>query len=189
VDAEVEVVINQHQLANRIGRENWAQFALRDPKTEAAALSDLEDSFRLKRGWNVDGAANVYLRSKAALAAVGQDLLQHHRFRHRRWARDDCAKTCAAHDLYAYCVLCLPIDLHPRVMPISRLLGPLIAKALDYPFARSPSFHREVVRDLSHLRKVSDKPQREHSPADKSLLLRYSGTAAVLMHKSSASQS
>jgi hypothetical protein len=31
-------------------------------------------------------------------------------------------------------------------MPISRLLGGLIAKALDYPFARTASFHREVVR-------------------------------------------
>ncbi len=55
--------------------ENWAQFALRDPESEAAALSELEASFGLKRGWNVDAAANVYFRCKAALAVVGQDVL------------------------------------------------------------------------------------------------------------------
>ena len=112
--------------------KGWAQFSLRDPESEAAALSELEASFKLKRAWNVDGAANVYFRGKGALAAVGQDLLQLHHFRHRRWARDACRKTCAARDLYAYCLLCLPTDLHPRVMPISRVLGALIATAVDY---------------------------------------------------------
>ena len=52
--------------------ENWVQFALRDPETEATELGALETSFRLKRGWNVEGAANVYLRGKATLAGVGR---------------------------------------------------------------------------------------------------------------------
>ncbi len=122
----------------------------------------------------------MFTSGAGALAAVGQDVLHHHRFRHRRWARDACRKTCAARDLYAYCLLCLPTDLHPRVMPISRLLGGLIAKALDYPFACTASFHREVVRDLRRLRTALDKPGRQHSSAGKSFVLRYAGTVAVL---------
>ena len=47
-----------------IRRENWTQFALGDPESEAAALSELEPSFGLKQGWHVDGAANVYFRAK-----------------------------------------------------------------------------------------------------------------------------
>ena len=173
---------SQH-LSTRVRREDWAQFALRDPETEAAALGELEASFVLKRGWNVDGAANVYLRGKAALWAVGQDVVACHRFRHRRWAHDACRKTCVARDLYAYCLLCLPLDLHPRVMPISPILGHLIAQVFDFDFAGSLSFHREVLRDLSRLRSVLTKSNRVRSPADKSLLLRYAGTAVVLRTK------
>jgi hypothetical protein len=128
----------------------------------------------------VDGAANVYFRGKGALAAVGQDLVQHHRFRHRRWTPDACHKACVARDLYAYCLLFLPTDLHPRVMPVSRLLGPLIAKALDYAFAAKPSFHREVTRDLGRLRTVLDKPARERLRAEKSFVARYAGVAMVI---------
>ena len=175
----MEVNLPQRR-SKRIVGENWAQFELRDPETEAAALSELEASAGLKRGWNVDGAANVYFRVKGALAAVGQDLVQHHRFRHRRWARDACRKTCVARDLYAYCLLCLPTDLHPRVMPVSRLLGPLIARALEFDFAGTLSFHREVTRDLSRLRTVLGKPARERSLAEKSLVARYAGIATVL---------
>jgi hypothetical protein len=161
-------------------RENWARFALRDPEIEAATLAELEASLLLKRGWNVDGAANVYLRSKAALWAVGQDVAGCHRFRHRRWEPEHCGKICLAHDLYAYCFLCLPTDLHPRVMPISAILGGLIAQALRFDFAASPSFHREVTRDLSRLYSALDKPLAKRSQADKALLLRYAGTAGVL---------
>ena len=153
---------------------------LRDAESETAALSELEASRGSSAAGTWIGAANVYFRSKGALAAVGQDVLQIHRFRHRRWARDACRKTCAARDLYAYCLLCLPTDLHPRVMPISSLLGALIATALDYPIARTASFHREVTRDLGRLRTVLDKQARERSWADKSLVLRYAGTAVVL---------
>ena len=164
----------------RTRKENWAQFELIDPEMEAAGLSELEASFRLKRGWNVDGAANVYFRGKSTLWAVGQDVIQYHRFRHRRWAGDACSKACAARDLYAFCLICLPTDLHPRTMPISRLLGPLIAEALDFIFASKMSFHREVTRDLGHLRIALNKPARDRSPADKSLLARYASTASVL---------
>ncbi len=175
------VGLNKPKRCSRsIGGEDWAQFALCDSESEVATLCDLEASRGLKRGWNVEGAANVYWRGKATLATVGQDVVEIHRFRHRRWELAGCSKACAAHDLYAYCVLCLPTDLHPRVMPISPLLGPLIAKAFDYPFACSPSFHREVMRDLSRLRTVLDKPTWERSRADKSVVLRYAGTAAVL---------
>lgn len=162
------------------GGENWAQFELGDPETEAATLAQLEASLHLKRGWNADGAANVYMRSKAALWAVGQDVAGCHRFLHRRWAPEHCRKICLAHDLYAYCFLCLPTDLHPRVMPISAILGRLIAQALRFDFAASPSLHREVTRDLSRLYFVLDKPFAERSQADKALLLRYAGTAGVL---------
>jgi len=173
-------MINQvQQKSGGRGRENWAQFELRDADTEAAALGEIEASFGLKRGWNVDGAANVYLRGKATLAVVGQDVIQEHRFRHRRWVRDGCRKACAARDLYAYCLLCLPTDLHTRVMPISRLLGPLIARAFEYDFAVTASFHREVTRDLGRLRKVLDKPKRERLPAERSLVVRYAGTAVL----------
>jgi hypothetical protein len=165
--------------SRRSSGENWDQFEFRDPQTEAAALSEIEASFRLKRGWNVDGAANVYFRTKATLAIVGQDVIQEHRFRHRRWARDGCRKACAARDLYAYCILCLPSDLHPRTMPVARLLGPLIAKALDYAFAGGTSFHREVTRDLGRLRVVLDKTARERLPAERSLVTRYAGTAVL----------
>ncbi len=103
--------------SRRVSRENWAQFEFSDPKSEAAALRELEASFRLKRGWNEDGGANVYFRGKATLAAVGQDVLHNHRFLHRRWAHDACRKTCAARDLYAFCLLCLPTDIHRRTMP------------------------------------------------------------------------
>jgi len=175
------MAVNQPQRrSRRIGGEDWAQFELQDPQTEAAALSKIEASFRLKRGWNVDGAGNVYLRGKGTLAAVGQDLVQYHRFRHRRWVGDACRKTCVARDLYAYCLLCLPTDLNPRVMPVSRLLGPLIAGALDFDFACTVSFHREVTRDLGRLRTVLDKPARERSLAEKSLVARYAGVATVL---------
>jgi hypothetical protein len=156
--------------SKRIGRENWAQLELRDPMTEAAALSEIEASFRLKRGWNVDGAANVYFRTKATLAIVGQDVIQEHRFRHRRWARDGCRKACAARDLYAYCLFCLPSDLHPRTMPAARLMGPLIAKALDYAFAGTPSFYREVTRDLGQLLIVLDKTALDRLPKEKSII-------------------
>jgi hypothetical protein len=163
----------------RSSGEDWTQFELRDPQTEAAALSEIEASFRLKRGWNVDGAANVYFRTKATLAIVGQDVIQEHRFRHRRRARDGCRKACAARDLYAYCLLCLPSDFHPRTMPVARLLGPLIAKALDYAFAGTPSFYREVTRDLRRLLMVLDKAALDRLPAEKSLVARYGGTAVV----------
>jgi hypothetical protein len=160
--------------------ENWAQFELRDPATEAAELSALEASFQLRRGWNADGAANVYFRGKSTLWAVGQDVVQCHRFRHRRWAGKACAKACVARDLYAFCLLCLPTDLNPRTMPIARLTGPLIAKALDFNFASTMSFHREVTRDLSHLRTTLAKPTRERSPVERSLVTRYAAMAAVL---------
>ena len=173
-------VIQLQRRSRPVNGENWAQFALHDPETEADELIELEASFQLKRGWNVGGAAFVYLLGKAALAAVGQDVLSLHRFRHRRWERDACRKTCAARDLYAYCLLCLPPNINQRTMPISRLLVPLIARALDCKFARSASFHREVKRDLNRARAALDKPARERSPADKSLLLRYAGTSSVL---------
>ncbi len=182
-------VYQPQRRSRRVRRENWAQFELRDPEIEAVALSELEASFGLKRGWNVDGAANVYFRGKATLAAVGQDVLHNHRFLHRRWAHDECSKTCAARDLYVFCLLCLPTDIHPRAMPILRLLGPLIAKALDYPFARAVSFHREVARDLSRLRAVLAKPAGERSPAEKSFVLRYAGTAPVLLARLNAGKS
>ena len=83
-------VYQPQRRSRRVSGENWAQFELGDPEIEAAELSHLEASFGLKRGWNVDGAANVYLRSKATLAAVGQDVLHNHRFLHRRWAHDAC---------------------------------------------------------------------------------------------------
>ena len=175
----MEVNLRQRR-SKRIGGENWAQFELRDPESEAATLRALEAYFGLKRGWNADGAANVYFRSKAALAAVGRDVVQYHRFRHRRWAQDGCQKACAARDLYIYCLLCLPTDLHPRVMPISRILGLLIATALDYPFACTGSFHREVTRDRSRLCGVLDKAASERSPAERSLVARYPGTVSVL---------
>ncbi len=162
------------------GRENWSQFELRDPETEAAALAQFEASLHLKRGWNVDGAANVYFRGKGALWAVGQDVVGCHRFRHRRWRSRECLKACVARDLYAYCLLCMPTDLHSRVMPISPILGRLIAQALDFDFVASPSFHREVTRDLSHLYRALDKPVCERLLAEKSLLLRYASTAGVL---------
>jgi hypothetical protein len=78
--------------SRRSSGENWNQFEFRDPQTEAAALSEIEASFRLKRGWNVDGAANVYFRTKATLAIVGQDVIQEHRFRHRRWRQMGAAR-------------------------------------------------------------------------------------------------
>ena len=65
-------------------------------------------------------------------------------------------------------------------MPVSRLLGPLIARALEFDFAGTLSFHREVTRDLSRLRTVLDKPARERSLAEKSLVARYAGIATVL---------
>ena len=65
-------------------------------------------------------------------------------------------------------------------MPISRILGKLIAEALEYDFAGSVSFYREVKRDLSRLRTVLNKPARELSRADRLLELRYAGTAVVL---------
>ncbi len=157
---------------SRVARENWAQFALRVPETEAAALGQLEASLHLKRGWNVVGAANVFMLTKAAIWAVGQDVANYHRFKHRRWAPEHCGKICLAHDLYAYCFLCLPTDLHPRVMPISAILGRLIAQALRLDFAASLSFHREVTRDLSRLYSALHKPLAERSQADKVLLLR-----------------
>jgi hypothetical protein len=120
------------------------------------------------------------MRGKGALWAVGQDLAGCHRFRHRRWMPEHCGKTCLAHDLYAYCFLCLPTDLHPRVMPISAILGRLIAQALRFDFAASPSFHREVNRDLRRLYSVLNKAPAERSKAEKALLQRYAGTAAVL---------
>lgn len=160
--------------------ENWAQFELGDPETEAATLAQLEASLHLKRGWNAEGAANVYMRSKGALWAVGQDVAGCHRFRHRRWAPQECVKTCLARDLYAYCVLCLPTDLHPRVMPISPILGRLVAQALCFDFAASTSFHREVTRDLCRLYSALNRSLAERSQADKALLLRYAGTAGVL---------
>lgn len=164
----------------RIGAEDWAQFNLADPETEAAKLAELEASFKLKRGWNAVGAINVYMRARAALANVGQDVAGCHRFLHRRWEADHCRKSCLARDLYAYCLQCLPMDLHPRVLPTSRIQGSLIARAVSYPFARRASFHREVMRDLSKLRIVLRKPRLERSRAERSLLLRYAGTAAVL---------
>ena len=167
-------------MANREARENWAQFELRDPETEAAVLAQLEASLHLGRGWNVDGAANVYLRGKGALWAVGQDVTSCHRFRHRRRAPEECRKTCAARDLYAYCLLCLPTDLNPRAMPISPILGRFIAQVFKYGFAQTKSFHRETMRDLTRLRTVLKKPLWERSPADKYLLLRYAGTVGVL---------
>jgi len=166
--------------SKRSGGENWAQFELRDPESEAATLSELEAYFGLKRGWNAVGAANVYFRSKATLATVGRDIVQYHRFRHRRWAPDACQKACVVRDLYSYCLLCLPTDLHPRVMPASRILGLLIVTALDYQFARTVSFHREVTRDLSRLRAVLDKPALERSLPERALVTRYPGTASVL---------
>ena len=60
----MEVNLPQRR-SKRIGGENWAQFELRDPETEAAELSELEASAGLKRGWNLDGAANVYFRVKS----------------------------------------------------------------------------------------------------------------------------
>jgi hypothetical protein len=75
-----------------MGGENWAQFELGEPKTEAATLAQLETSLHLKRGWNADAAANVYMRSKAALWAVGQDVAGCHRFLHRRCAREHCGE-------------------------------------------------------------------------------------------------
>lgn len=165
-------VYQPERRSRRVRRENWAQFELRDPEIEAAALSEIEASFGLKRGWNVDGAANVYFRGKATLATVGQDVLHNHRFLHRRWAHDECSKTCAARNLYVFCLLCLPTDIHSRAMPISRLLGPLIAQALDYPFAHAVSFHREVARDLRRLRTVLEKPPGERAPAEKSFVIR-----------------
>jgi hypothetical protein len=167
--------------SERTRKENWAQFELGDPETEAAELSDLEASLPLNRRWNVDGAANVYFRGKGTLWVVGQDVVSCHRFRHRRWAPEECGKICVARDLYAYCLLCLPTDLHPRVMPIWRILGRLVAQAVDYAFAESASFHREVTRDLSRLRTVLNKPPaRGRLRPDKALLSRYAGTAAVL---------
>ncbi len=65
-------------------------------------------------------------------------------------------------------------------MPISPILGHLIARVFEFDFAASASFHREVVRDLSRLRSVLNKPSRERLQADKSLVLRYVGTAVVL---------
>lgn len=181
------MAIDQHQRSSkRVSRENWAQFAPGDPESEAAALRELEASFGLKRGWNEDGAANVYFRGKSTLWAVGRDVLHTHRFLHRRRAPGACRKTCAARDLYAFCLLCLPADLHPRVMPIAPLLGPLIAQALDFPFARKPSFYREVTRDLARLRKLLAKPAREHLPVDKSFLRRYAATASVFRARQDA---
>ena len=172
----------------RTSPENWAQFELRDPAAEATALSALEASFQLRRGWNADGAANVYFRGKSTLWAVGQDVAQYHRFRHRRWAGEACAKACLARDLYAFCLLCLPTDLHPRIMPIARLMGPLITKALDFNFASTMSFHREVTRDLSHLRTALKKPAQERSPAERSQMTRYAATASVLRARAPADQ-
>jgi hypothetical protein len=129
------------------------------------------------------GAVNVFMRTKAALWAVGQDVASYHRFKHRRWAPEHCGKICLAHDLYAYCILCLPTDLHPRVMPISAIVGRLIAQALRFDFAASLSFHREVTRDLSRLYSALHKPLAERSQADKVLLLRYAATASVCRAK------
>jgi len=65
------VTANQpQQRLKPIRRENWTQFALGDPESEAAALSELDASFGLKQGWHVDGGANVYFRGKGALAVV-----------------------------------------------------------------------------------------------------------------------
>lgn len=162
------------------GREDWSQFELSDPESEANALAQLEASLRLKRGWNVNGAANVYFRVKSTLSVVGQDFVAEHRFRHRRRVGNACAKTCAARDLYAYCLLCLPTDLHPRVMPISSILGHLVARAFEFEFCTSASFHREVMRDLRRLGALLDRPTSEHTSWDKSFVLRYAGSAAVL---------
>jgi hypothetical protein len=189
VEDEAVAVYQPQERSRRVRRENWAQFEFGDPESEAAVLRELEASFRLKRAWNEDGAANVYWRGKATLAAVGGVVLHNHRFLHRRWARDACRKACAAQDLYAFCLLCLPTDIHPRAMPISRLLGPLIAKALDYNFAGKVSFHREVARDMSRLRAVLEKPAVERSPAEKSFVLRYAGTASVLRARSNTGKS
>jgi len=168
------------QRSRRIGGENWAQFDLADPETEAAELAEFESSLKLKRGWNAEGAINVYLRAKGALSTVGQDVASCHRFRHRRWAPNECRKSCLARDLYAYCLQCLPTDLHPRVLPTSRIQGLLIAKAVSYRFSETASFHREVVRDLSRLRIILSKPRLERSRAERSLLLRYAATTTVL---------
>jgi hypothetical protein len=64
-------------------------------------------------------------------------------------------------------------------MPISAILGRFIAQALHFDFATSPSFHREVTRDLNRLYSALPKPLAERSQADKILLLRYAATASV----------
>jgi len=65
-------------------------------------------------------------------------------------------------------------------MPISPILGRLVAQAVCFDFAASPSFHREVTRDLCRLYSALNGSLTERSQADKALLLRYAGTAAVL---------
>jgi hypothetical protein len=154
---------------------------LGDSETEAAALGELEASFVLKRGWNVDGAANVYFRGKATLWAVGQNVVACHRFHRSLGARrmpQNMRGTRPVRLLPSLSSFGLASACHVH---LAYLRSPIIiAQVFDFHFAGSASFHREVVRDLSRLRSVLTKSTRERSPADKSLLLRYAGTTVVL---------
>jgi hypothetical protein len=80
--------------SKRTRKEDFAQFKLGDPVHEATELLKLEGSFGLKRAWDDNGAANVYWRAKAVLAADGSHVLARHRFEHCRHAPDSCKTTC-----------------------------------------------------------------------------------------------
>jgi hypothetical protein len=150
------------------------------PEGMAAELREVEEKAKLRRRWAEDGAANVYFRSKATLAAVGSDVLAIHRFRHHRHDRGACGKLCEARDLYAFCLLCLPLDLSQRAMPIRPLVIPLIEKFLKLPIKLSGGFHWTVWRDRKRLRAVLETPALKRTKADRRLALRYAGVAAVM---------
>lgn len=150
------------------------------PEVAAAELRALEKKAGLRRRWVEDGAANVYFRGRYVLAFVGSDVLAKHRLRHRRHHRDECGKLCEARDLYACLLLCMARDLSWRVMPLRRLMIPLVERFLGGHIKLSESFHLNVWRDLRRLRDTVRRAKGSRSAGERSLIARYVSTATCL---------
>lgn len=83
--------------------------------------------------------------------------------------------------------MCLPLDVSPRAMPIRPILIPLIEKFLKLAIKCREGFHWTVWRDRKRLRAVLETPALKRTKADRRLVLRYAGVAAVLKSGSAVS--
>lgn len=169
-----------HQQTQRTKpKDNRATVAL-----DGEALAREADEKHRRRGtgraWSRDGTLEVYGWSEVYFDEIAPGVRSHHRNYHLRKWPAECSSLCEAKEVFAVYLLGFEAAPKPTALPLLGIGIPRIRELCHVAIVESPTFYREVRRDLMRMRQVLPFPVGETGKADRALIRRYEQAAVLI---------